>query len=417
MDSAKDNYTGARHPSIDLISCVAGAAVTFSVYIGSIAPHVTLEWSGLYSVSAVYGGVGPPPGYPLWTICGWLFTKLIPFGNIGWRLAVFSALAAAGACGLIAFLISRIGGKICPVIAPLLSRKQEAFARIVAGMLGACAFGFDGAFWTTAVIVEVWPLSILLLMTTICLLCAWNANPSKYRLLFAAAFAYGLTITNSQALMTAGPGIVAFVVITKPGIFRRWKVFLSSMLFFALGSSLYFYVPIASMTNPPVNWAYPRTVEGFWHSLSRGQYERVDFVGGILNLKTGLTVYLRTAVHDVGLINLLLALVPLTISYRLSHNLRRCMFGLTVLFCSMLLLLSIVVNPGIDRQSVSIADDYFGASHCLLAVASGIGVLRCAALFAPVRRHLRKQSNNRESKSGWRGKPLQLWMRNDFTSL
>ena len=30
------------------------------------------------------------------------------------------------------------------------------------------------------------------------------------------------------------------------------------------------------MTNPPMNWAYPRTVEGFFHAVTRRQYERLD---------------------------------------------------------------------------------------------------------------------------------------------
>jgi hypothetical protein len=43
----------------------------------------------------------------------------------------------------------------------------------------------------------------------------------------------------------------------------------------ALGLSLYLYVPLASLANPPINWGYPRTAEGFAHTLTRGQYESV----------------------------------------------------------------------------------------------------------------------------------------------
>ena len=41
-----------------------------------------------------------------------------------------------------------------------------------------------------------------------------------------------------------------------------------------LGVSFYFYEPISGMTDPPMQWGYPRTVEGFFHALSRGQYEQ-----------------------------------------------------------------------------------------------------------------------------------------------
>ena len=42
------------------------------------------------------------------------------------------------------------------------------------------------------------------------------------------------------------------------------------------GLSFYFYEALAGMTNPPMEWGYPRTVEGFWHALTRGQYDKVS---------------------------------------------------------------------------------------------------------------------------------------------
>ena len=47
--------------------------------------------------------------------------------------------------------------------------------------------------------------------------------------------------------------------------------------FFAqLGVSFYAYMPIVSdLRNPPMNWGYPRTWEGFKHAIMRGQYEQI----------------------------------------------------------------------------------------------------------------------------------------------
>ncbi len=41
------------------------------------------------------------------------------------------------------------------------------------------------------------------------------------------------------------------------------------------GAAFYGYMPISSDTNPPMNWGYPRTWEGFKHAISRGQYEKI----------------------------------------------------------------------------------------------------------------------------------------------
>ena len=35
------------------------------------------------------------------------------------------------------------------------------------------------------------------------------------------------------------------------------------------------YLPFASEQNPPMNWGYPRTWEGFMHAVTRGQYEAI----------------------------------------------------------------------------------------------------------------------------------------------
>ena len=56
---------------------------------------------------------------------------------------------------------------------------------------------------------------------------------------------------------------------------REWKTALVSGIAWALGASCYIYMPLASMSNPPLNWGYPRTVTGFIHAFTRGQYERI----------------------------------------------------------------------------------------------------------------------------------------------
>src|SRR5213594_3112405 len=43
-----------------------------------------------------------------------------------------------------------------------------------------------------------------------------------------------------------------------------------------LGAAFYFYMPLAGMSNPPMQWGYPRTVEGFIHAFTRGQYEKAN---------------------------------------------------------------------------------------------------------------------------------------------
>src|SRR6266704_69933 len=77
------------------------------IYFLTLAPEVTLEDSGELVTGSYYAGIPHPPGYPVWTIYSWLWTALIPVGNIAWRVALAEATAGAISCGLLSFLVSR----------------------------------------------------------------------------------------------------------------------------------------------------------------------------------------------------------------------------------------------------------------------------------------------------------------------
>ncbi|HPT16603.1 MAG TPA: DUF2723 domain-containing protein, partial [Kiritimatiellia bacterium] len=49
----------------------------------------------------------------------------------------------------------------------------------------------------------------------------------------------------------------------------------TTILLAELGVAFYMYLPFASEQNPPMNWGYPRTWEGFMHAVTRGQYEAI----------------------------------------------------------------------------------------------------------------------------------------------
>ena len=106
-DAPPPPVLGPLFRKIDWISFVIVTVVTMLGYWFTLAPDVTLEDSGELATASMYAGVPHPPGYPFWTVYTWLFTKLLPFSNIAWRVAVSSAFASALACGICALLTSR----------------------------------------------------------------------------------------------------------------------------------------------------------------------------------------------------------------------------------------------------------------------------------------------------------------------
>ena len=75
----------------------AGAAISFLVYFLTCAPTVSLEDCGELATAGDYAGVPHPPGYPSWTMCAWVFSRLLSWvafrgqPNPAWAIAVMSA--------------------------------------------------------------------------------------------------------------------------------------------------------------------------------------------------------------------------------------------------------------------------------------------------------------------------------------
>jgi hypothetical protein len=425
----------------DWLSFGATTLLALLVYLFTLVPDVGLDNSGVWTTAAAYGGVSSPPGYPLWTLWAWAFTKLLPFSNVAWRAAVSSAVAGALACGLIALMVSRGGAAMLEQMPAerRLKPKEEDWLRVICGYAAGMVFGLNGAFWPQAVKVAVWPLSILLLCLVLCLLMRWTFQPEKRRYLYATAFAYGLLLTNSQIELALAPAIPILVVmgnlkvgrdlflaaglvflleqsgygtkdypfyiacshhahqmgemivfglwgvvmmLTGVGLaiwtrraFTEWKAVLMCSVLFMLGLALYFYLPVTSMTNPPVNWGNPRTVEGFFHAITRGQYERIAPSFFEWRFLEQMGWYWIAAGKNFGWPYLLLGLMPFCFLPRLAAVVRRWILGLLAAYVCLAFLMLAVLNPSRDRQSWELSQTYFSASYVVLVLWMGYGLV------------------------------------------
>lgn len=418
--------------------------VTLFVFIGywwTLAPNLTLEDSGELAVGSFYAGVPHPPGYPVWTLYTWLFT-LIPFSNIAWRVALSSAVAGAFASGILALMVSRGSSLILEGINELkqIDRRLEDALCVIAGFISGTLLAFNGFMWSQSVIVEVYTLSVLSFMGVLCHLFRWMYSPKQLRHLYWAFFWFGICFTNHQTLIVAAMGIEVAVLVVNPKLGRDmflgnslvyliglvlkakgiltafdtnvplfliyntvgigsiitsvmvtlkvgkplsdWKPILHMALLWVLGSSFYFYMPLASMTNPPLNWGYPRTEEGFIHALTRGQYEQTNPTDSVGKFMDQVGMYAEGAIDEMGLVNLLVGLLPFLFFQRLQKRERNWMVGLTAIYLCLAFLLLILLNPNTDMQSRNQARVFFTASHIMLAMSIGYGFTILGGLLA-----------------------------------
>ena len=98
-----------RFQRSDLTATAIVFVVTTAVYIATLAPSVTLEDSGELITAATKFGVPHPPGYPLWTMSGFILSHLIPVGNLAWRINLQSALYGGVANALLTLLVCHSG--------------------------------------------------------------------------------------------------------------------------------------------------------------------------------------------------------------------------------------------------------------------------------------------------------------------
>ena len=208
-------------------------AVTLLAYVWTLAPTVTLEDSGELAVASDYLGVPHPPGYPIWTLVTWIFQLLFHWvkynghPNPAWSVGLASAVAGAGACGLLALLISRSGGDMVQSVGGLRERlggRLEGWICGVSGVSGGLLLAFSPVLWSQSVIVEVYSLNALFQMAVVLLTYMWMCRPKRTVWLYWAAFLFGLGLTNHQTLLFLALALVLAVLVKDTDLFRDFVV-------------------------------------------------------------------------------------------------------------------------------------------------------------------------------------------------
>jgi hypothetical protein len=430
------------------------AGIALVAYSWTLAPEVTLERSGIFATGAAYAGVSPPPGFPLWTLYAWLFTKIFPFSNIAWRIAFSSAFAGAFCCAVISLTVSRASQLLLKRTQgwSRSSQIQQHWLRVVCGNVAGLGFAFHNEFWGQAVIVECTALGMLLFAIALCLLLRWVCVPRQFRYLYTAVFMYGLSVAVSYTFIAAAAGLLGFVVLARPALgrdlcftlalilpavvigqargvvwewfeslrgiyiaiaivagivaldlivksrrlFTEWRATLLISGILLLPLSFYLTLPIASMTNPPGNWGYARTFEGFMHTTSRGQYEHfypIDVFGEPSRFFMQAVGFVRESWRAIGWPYLMPVPIPFFFLHRMRKRERNWLSGLALVFLSSSLLIMIALNPPPDRSALSFMIQYFQFVHLLLIILSGCGLAIIAGRMSNLTSTRRVQSN------------------------
>ena len=165
------------------------------------------------------------------------------------------------------------------------------------------------------------------------------------------------------------------------GFFSEGKaVFICLILLFA-GLGFYLIEPLFSMAVPPMNWGYPRTVDGFFHVVTRGQYETGHYCDSFGRFFIGCQNYFEIVKDYLGLVYLAAAMIPLGFIGKIQPPIRSWLVGLMQFWCFAALLMIVGLNASADRQSVELNAFFFAASHLVLVMLAGYGLMLLAVIW------------------------------------
>ena len=257
----------------------AGTALSFLVYFLTCAPTVSLEDCGELATAGDYAGVPHPPGYPSWTMCAWIFSRLLSWvafrgqPNPAWAIAVMSAFWGALACGITAMLVSRtaadlLGGRrpVNPdprvpvpsaaaegVDADLADDVRDGPICFLAGVSSALVFAFAPVMWSQSTIVEVYSFGQFFMALVLLMAYRWMRRPSD-GLLFGTAFVFGLGLTNYQVLLLALVPLVFVILLQDIRLFRDFALVGIPMGLVAVAMKLGSFLPQPGFPKfPPID--------------------------------------------------------------------------------------------------------------------------------------------------------------------
>lgn len=239
--------TGSFFRKVDWAAFWTGLVISFIVYFLTAAPSVTLEDSGELAVAGDHLGVPHPPGYPIWSMCAWLFARGLSFVTFrgqpdpAWAIAVMSGFFGALATGLTAMLVTRTSSDIIRLhnsesstvseteftAAGCQTSKTDLLDIIcwVSGVSASLVFAFSPVMWSQATIVEVYTLNAFFLMLIFVLTYRWMCRPTD-KLLWMTAFVFGLGLTNYQVLLLAIIPLVIVIMLHNIELFRNFVLVL-----------------------------------------------------------------------------------------------------------------------------------------------------------------------------------------------
>ncbi|MBK25237.1 MAG: hypothetical protein CME70_14680 [Halobacteriovorax sp.] len=260
--------------------------VTVLAYYGmNCPPRVTVEDSGDFIMGLSSLGIVHGPSFPLFTMLGYIFSK-IPIGELGFRLAFFSSIFGALGISLFFWLLRLLN------------------LSFTSSILSVLAVSLTSIYMGQSIIVEVYSLNIVFILLLFIQSIYSNKNPSNINL-------FTMGIITSSGLIHHYP---LFILSCTGLIFLfDWKKLNKNNIPWAIGGFIIGLLPfiylIVQMKNQNLDYNFGKVSnwEMLWKQFLRRGYDSVDNAGGGFSDKVSLSLYLlKQLAVDLRLLVILL---------------------------------------------------------------------------------------------------------------
>jgi 4-amino-4-deoxy-L-arabinose transferase-like glycosyltransferase len=180
-----------RPSAADLVPAASVGAISFALYVRTLAPGLLQDDSGEFQTLARLAGHSHPTNYPVYLALARAFSWL-PFRDVAYRVNLLSATLAAIAVACVYLAVRSLA------------------APRGAALVAASALAVAPAIWSQAVIAEVYSAAAASLALILLLLLRWRVH-GRPGALFAAGLLGGMSLGVHLSVALAAPAVLAFL--------------------------------------------------------------------------------------------------------------------------------------------------------------------------------------------------------------
>ena len=226
-----------------------------NIYISTLLPDI--GYSGDTAKFQFLGhilGIPHATGYPFYMLATFLFSYVIPFGTLAYKINLFSAICSIAALFFFYHILQDLK----------IGQRLTVYTTLL--------FGITPSLWSQSIVAEVYTLHLLFVTSTVFLFLRWSRQPSSFYFYMACSI-YALSFGHHLTMITLLPSIIYLVMVTQPKIFFDFRKIIAVLFIVLLSAMQYLYLFWRSHTHTLFLETSIPNWQTFWWYITGAQFK------------------------------------------------------------------------------------------------------------------------------------------------